>query len=72
MNGVFTQSGAAKQLLLNALVQECEVNGQPSFQAGPLGRVGALDETAVVELAHNAIVDDVFYFQLADLRITRF
>src|SRR5262247_3304308 len=25
-----------------------EVNGQPSFQAGPLGRVSALDETAAM------------------------
>jgi hypothetical protein len=39
-----------------------KLNGRPSFQAGALRRVGALDETAFVELAHNTVINDVFDF----------
>ena len=40
-------------------------NRSPSFQTHALGRIGAVDKPAFVELAHDAIIDHLFDFDLA-------
>ena len=42
------------------------------LQLGAVRRIDALDKAAILELAHNAIVDNVFRFDLANLRVTHF
>src|SRR5215813_6742710 len=42
------------------------------FQTHPLRRVGSVDKTGFIQLAHDARVDHFFGLDLADLGIARF
>jgi hypothetical protein len=48
----------------------CVLCGYALFQTRALRRKGAIDKAALVQLAHNAIVDDIFNSEVADFWIS--